>query len=357
MFYVEKYSHLYIGTITLHNSSYGTESYYARVGMSEHAGQAIRNKMACFSFTERDPAIPFLSKRARNYCNVGEKFFISSKCKTSRDLFRTSGYKIVRDRENADKTILRALPHVKARTTFVFDLAVRNCNNDLMLLTVKKEYDDNWTEITAAELAAIKYHFDSSSSIIGDGVFPKTKATLLPIDDDYEKYLSSDISYFTSHPFMFELDVPLSCPVEINLETLSLWKHCYDNELIAKAICNSNWQKYPCTLACFLSEEKTMIKYFGGANFKMILDQIGFDPYSSLSHILSGRIIEPDDWNLLQAYIMDKAGVPENGGYVSTDHPEITEDYLQLSRKRYVVAPLRLSAPMTFENIQSLLNN
>ena len=354
VFHCIKYRNILIGTINF------TSSGQIRTNLANYRTRAIKNRMACFCTTSPNERL-FASKQLDGwqdfYTDKGDKLFIAPQCRIARDLFRNSGYKITRDRENADRVVIPALPIEKQ--FLYFDVVMYDTeSSSLYLLTVNRneEYRRNLGTFSENDFQNVKFYFDNNFNFgniqwFQDNFCDKAICEFLPQYEDYKSILTGQLS----KDYVFEQNVEVDCPIEINLDTLHVWKYCKDEEILAKAICNSNWKDYPALLCVFLEEKCPHIEYFGGRNTKLVLDQIGYDRNMNLDSMLADRTIEPKDWNLLQDYIMDELGVSESGGYIDRESANENKQCLKLVRDRRVVAPLKINTPLLYENISSML--
>ena len=350
------YNELLIGTLRISPYDYISETY------GVYRSREARNKLACFTTEDdgRDLASDELS------CLVGAinitpsaRLFVTSKVRTARDLFRNSNYQIVRDPERADYVVIPELP--TCCLELMYDVAVLdNRSNALCLYSVERPSrmrTSQTNEFNDKDFELIKEHFkERDVTIFGDGIKDGARVQFLPKIEEYKDML---LDVYPNRKYIFENDVTLTCPITISPEILELWSHYTEADLLAKAICNSDWKKYPFTLLYFLLKEKDeyAMQYCGGTNFKLVLDTIGYDRYTSFNTVVSGRSVEPDDWNMLQDYLMHKLHLPEMGGYITPQQYKDLEDYRKLLPFRVAVKPMKISSPIQYENLLTMVGN
>jgi hypothetical protein len=84
---------------------------------------------------------------------------------------------------------------------------------------------------------------------------------------------------------------------------------------------------------------------------KVLMKAVHYDMMNRYSGSLGGQIIQPDDWNMLQDYIMLKFGLPDKKGFVKNLSP-----YEEFIKHKIAVTQWRLTEPKTFENIDDELD-
>ena len=126
--------------------------------------------------------------------------------------------------------------------------------------------------------------------------------------------------------------------------------------MLAKAICQSNWQEYPATLCLFLKKHPNFYTS-SNTNFQLIAYQINY-ANGSFASLWNGKTIQPKDWNLLQAWCMHKLNAPEEGGIVNKDlFRNTSNDVKNLIRRATVVKPLYITTPQTLNQLLTLVSN
>lgn len=341
-----EYSRLYTGSLVFRG--YGG-IYYAD---SEVSPLVYRRKLACLGF---DKSAQYLINEA---CDVwgpnknGESLFVCSDCNTPRDLYRNSGYKIVRDPEKADYVVVQEQKHWLR--TFKYDVAFYEPDTKaLHLLTVRHNsgirqfdetvLDDDWEKITL-------YFAELGGDMLLQNDLVKGRACY--IIPNYEVYSEILQKTYPNRKYCYEHSVSIDYPTEINMETLKVWEKYSDFNMLAKAIISSNWTEYPATLLVFINNEAKMVQYYGGQAMKDVLNQIGFDKYARTENILEGSVIEPKDWNLLQEWSLYKLGVPKTGGYANMDDGS---EYKRFVREKRACAPLYISSGVEFSNLKAMM--
>lgn len=344
-----EYDRLFIGIIRI--DRWG----YTKVSYSEIRTRPSINKMACFSKINTSLPHGVINSTTAWYINHGEKIWVSPKCRIPRDLIRNSGYKCVRDKEDANYIIVPdGSGDYLCYTGNVLGYDVNT--NTLYIYTIERS-DNSSRKLTeeesAEEYEKIKKRLQYYDSDILTYSPNKTiTVELLPKCEEWKELLTNK---YPQKRFMSELILPINYPVEINVETLMIWKHSSDYNLLSKAIIASNWKEYPATMLYFLLSEHRSICNYGGPQMKLILDQIHFDRYNYPEEALEKTTIQPKDWNLLQDYIMAKLGLPETGGYVTEKQLKDMYQYDDIMRTRVAIKPLKISEPMNFTNLKEII--
>lgn len=339
------FEYLYVGSLNF--DSWGN----IRESSSCIRNRSSMNKMACFADKAKVELPHYVIQDNTSwYINAGEKIWVAPKCRVPRDVFRNSGYHLVRNIEDANTIIIPEINNdylVYYGNLIVSDPA----RKAVCIYTVNRNEGTRqpaYYKDLNGDFEALKKKFEYRDATILTADFDKKIAVeLLPKVEEWKALLTNQ---YPARKYMMELTVPVEYPVEISVETLSLWKRANDMNMLAKAIVASNWKEYPATLLYLLTTEKDTIHNYGGPQMKLVLDQIHYDKYGDPDDILKDEIIQPKDWNMLQAFIMAELGLPENGGFISKDTYR-DNDYTGLIQKRYAVKPLYIKEPMLFDNL------
>lgn len=341
-------SELRIGTLTFNTFDFITEKW------GRYKSQAIKNKMACFNSAEPQKlANEYIRQKVRHsYIPENSKIFVSSKVRTARDLFRHSRYQITRDPDSAAATIVPVLPNNS--TYFWFDVATYDEENKVLTLysvNRNEELRKSNVPYTESDWTLLQQHFKNRNlTFFQESFFKNGICQFLPNIEEYKDILTLK---YPRREYRSEISISINYPMEFNAETLSIWSHYSDYEMLARQICASNWTEYPSTLVAFLMNEWPTVnmKNFGGVNFKMVLETIGYDYYDDIDNVLEDRIIQPKDWNMLQTYLMTKMGLPEQGGFVNQDSYKEAVKIAKYFYKRAAVKPMMIETPMLYQNL------
>ena len=341
------YKNIYVGSI---NYSYYSNEVTGAPHSSIYMDRRDRNTYACFSkLCRRRAAACYLDEFLRfTWCGVQpQKLYIVPGCKVPRDLYRNSGYSIVREQEKADWIVV---PTLRDENTFYYyNIICYDISTDsLYLYTIdKQEEAEDGVLFEKIKEYLLKWNpdlvFYQDNIIYNDAV-----VQLIPKQEVYKDIL---LETYPNRQYCSELSVSLDYPNVINPETLMLWERRDDADLLTKTIVASDWKDYPATLCVFLATEQPFLYMYGNDQFKFVLQQIGYKKHCSARRMIEGRVIEPKDWNMLQSYIMAKMNLDEKGGFVDfVDYNEVS-DYQKLFRRKMAVAPIKIDTPMRFENI------
>lgn len=339
---------LHIGTLTFNAFGFIFEK------VEHYRSRAIKNKMACFNDAyPRRLAHEVIWWRSENSClPENSKIFVSSKVRTARDLFRHSGYQITRNPDNAAATIIPVLPN--KNPWFRFDVATYYAEGKVLTLySVNRNEELRKSDVpyTSDDWMQVQQHFRNRNlTFYQEDFFSDAICEFLPSVEEYRDILTDR---HAGYSYLTEESIDVQYPMEISVETLRIWSHYRDCEMLARQICTSNWVEYPTTLVTFLKQERETVNMnrYGGANFKMILDKIGYDYWESVDRILEDRIIQPKDWNMLQSYLMSKMGLTDQGGFVSQESYNDTAKMARFFRKRMAVKPVMIGQPALYQNL------
>lgn len=335
------------------------DDYNNRISLSGYEGlrRETKNKYACYSDTENDqPIVSKLYYSSKiSHVTLGAKLYVSSKARISRDTLRNSGYQIVRSPESADYIVI---PDVlwDFYTEIKYNiLGYQGTADTLYALRWKKHPYSKTKSITDQDIESVEAYLQARGIDILDITNEEKSVTFLPKVEEFFSLLNNE---FPQKRYVQESMVPVDCPTDINVETLSIWKRMKDMNMLAKAICTSNWQQYPFTVLAFLHIEKenSNMRVYGGMDFKRILDNLHYDYYESLDAIMKGTTIAPEDWNMWQSFIFHELGLPETGGLLCEEEfnkiPSFDRDLL---RTKVAVAPLKLNAPIEYSTLKDIV--
>lgn len=143
----------------------------------------------------------------------------------------------------------------------------------------------------------------------------------------------------------------IEATTEINPEMLQIWSKENDKNMLCKHIIGSEWQKYPCTIAAFIQEFS--LQYYGGEQMKYVLKSIDFEYYRYNDGFKPNQEIQPEDWNLLQDWIMMQNGLSPDGGFIVERDNGINH----LTRHAICFKPYRISEPTLYQEIEAKLKN
>ena len=353
-----KYETLYKGVI---NFSIDGSAYLNCC--SEIHRQEVFKKMACFEgdalryrYSPTEKIVRTCQQKQWKAQQNGVKIYVDPKCRTPRDLFRQSKYKIVRNPDDADVYVV---PSIKDRYFYMtFNVAAQK-DDKLYLFNVvynRNQIGNSQDErIDEAHCESLRNKLDECGmQILTEDPNCKRYCYFLPRYDIYKEVLCNERP---DRAYCQETFLHIDYPTTINLETLLLWSKysVKDTEALRKAILVSNWRDYPYTLLTFIEKTYNDLAYNPDPQFKLVLDTIGYDCYNCFTEECSGKIISPEDWNLAQEFFLVRVGLPKEGGYVSLDDYR-SSDYDDLVRTKIVVAPLKIDKPMLYDDLHEMLN-
>ena len=318
------------------------------------------NRLVVFNIenTWSNPYSDLTHTGTRAYPNVGTKVYVDPSCHIRRDLVRRN-FQITRDKDSADYILFPDVPpkyewgdtqivaYNPSESTFISvaitDDIVNDNMWDMLLLTLKTNYGSDITLYYKDRKTIFTYWF-------------------LPYCEIYKDILC-ETNRTKRCKFINEYKIPYN-ETQLAPEAMMLWRSINEGGMLASEIKQTNWRKYPFTLSVFLCLEVNKyvvmhhcmndIRYALPINFTAYYNQTGnygFQDFDS-------RYIDPEDWNLMQEYIMMRMGVDKNGGFTSTGHQDITfpVEYLTLIRNRLAVAPVYLQGGDLGRNLITTTN-
>ena len=280
--------------------------------------------------------------------------FISPGCKVRRDIYRQSGYKIVRDPAKADSIIVPSL----SSSIYSMSKHVVAFNGSRLLLVHINFKDSSITDDDkkkAVEACKDKLAERKYTTILFDPWGKKISIDFVP-KDEYIKNILQDKNYSVTN-YLSENRVKFNSITKISPETLVLWSGMRDCGMVMQAICGSDWRDYPFTLNVFLH---TFFQYGDkkiNDNARYVLHEIKYDSeeYTRLGQSVASVTVK--DWNMCQRFVMMYlAGKTEGTAYV-TDTQEFSngrDSLLQYVKHRIIIAPITLpesSDPISLSEI------
>ena len=327
---------------------------------TQYCGREVKNKMVAFSIN-----CPLANAKddIETDCYMfvhptyTESVFVTPEVRLSRDVIRNSGYKITRDPDKAEVVVIPATRETYLRYEFnvvVFDKHSKSLflysfnRKDSTRSEYSVKYDDDF------DLVKEMFKDEEQYVLFQDKILDRAYATILP---RYQGYKDLLLNTYPDRHYAMETKLRCLMPIEINIETLEIWRRSDDADMVQKSIAQSNWQDYPVTILCFLKNDCP--SWFCDAPnnaFKLVLEQIGWqDRRYPLAALMQDRVIQPKDWNLLQSYLMYRLGVDEDGGYTKIDTYNKLTWYGPFFRKRFVVSPYKITTPQTFDNLMQAM--
>ena len=280
-------------------------------------------------------------------CNEYPFLYVSPECSISRDILRNSGFKIVRNKEKASCVLL---PPYGESASFTYNVCVIIDGKNVNLFNIDKK--SNLTEERCdkiLELIKGKYSSLDQSKIryIFNPLLESANIYVVPKCENYiDLYTgSADDSFYG-----FEDCIELIPSIEVTPELFTIWDKCDELDVIACALANCDWQKYPVTLAMYLYENKQGIRHHANSSQSFILKCIGF--YDLWRNGTMDRIVEPEDWNMLQKCRLYSLGLPETGGLLKAS--------CNASKGlpcRIQVKPMYIKEPALFKDLMTAMEN
>lgn len=287
--------------------------------------------------------------------NRNNKLFISPDCKIPRDLVRNSGYKVVMNKDNADYVVVPT-PKDTQCSSYSFNVAFTlKDNEDAYFIRVNRHdgietFTDEEIEIILErikqEVADYGYEVDE---FFYNNDLSKFKVYFVPKCEEYRDIFERKYKY----QYALDTNVELVGATNMSIETLEIWSHMDSEQVLQKSVMNSDWQKYPCTLAVFLREERNAYCYRPTGQWAWLLNQIHYNIFENDIEY-ADVITTPEDWNMLQKWVMHKLDVSDSGGYVRwKDYDNLPWSYKKVITQRMYVKPVNITEEANFNNLIS----
>lgn len=311
-----------------------------------------RSHIACILSKNNQTPTEAVNGHVYLFCPKGNahRVYLEPKARITRDLMRNSGYNITIDRNTADFIVIPPLESHQVDRWNGNVVVYCPVKQALYILDIR-DTDHVWTDEDREKLSEkLKRYFSPNGEEIN--IYQKS------IDFDRfpiywvpptESYL--DILEGSTKPYVLDTDVETDPLYEINIETLELWSHITDMGILEKCIIGCDWQKYPFTLHMFLEGESNTSRLYRqtNRNLKMVLEEIQHGYY-----LPNTKEVQPEDWNMSQMWLMHRLGIDDSkGGFVDEGRVEGLDSYYrEFLRKRLLVAPMLISAPMALDNLK-----
>lgn len=329
--------------------------------------RAVINKMALVFSTQTDfsycfPLSSLRCNKTFHYLPLKERerreatsLYVYPEVRISRDLIRRSGYKIVLNPEKADYCILPAFRN--AFRDFRYDIMAYNEAGDVLHLFTVTNYKDEIDDaafFSRAKDALLRVGL----KVIGDKLLKNSMCYIIPKADAFIDALcpSPDMA---DRKYISESQLPLDYMNTITVENLLLWEKLADSDskLFEQVITAANWRDYPVTMCMFFSLVCPFGRLFYSANgsTKFMLETIGYSRNDNIEKMCKDKIVQPEDWNMMQDYIMAKFEVEQKGGFTDSKCYSTSDRLLDFTRSKLCIAPLHIDSPMLFENIIACL--
>lgn len=290
----------------------------------------------------------------------GITLYIAPECKISRDVLRNDGYVITYNKAKSD---FRVLPSIPRNPTYLRTEIVFLCGKQLCLCQVERSCgpyinDPNGyggERATPTEVDTVLTYLETQYAVNRTDMqyrrdLQAIKVWFLGTCEDTKYYLTHSMR--VGEEFCFDTDVPLKGSTNITPENLLLWSKFDDANLLEKTLLTSDWRMYPVTVCMFLAKEMgSLARKFGPAG-KVMLRAINFDMMDRYNGSLGGQVVSPQDWNMLQDYIMLHYGIHDSKGFVKDLGP-----YHDFVRHKYAVAQWKISESIPFSNLEDEIDS
>ena len=317
--------------------------------------------VSTFSFKGKDAYISddnseeFISSLIDNLWNTpkptpgaSQKLYVCKESKMPRALLRGADYKIVLDKDKADFIIIPFPREVIKRT---FNLLALNDDKMLYKISVSKDYGvaaitydivENVKNAVCLEVGRSDLKFFYSPDLSDRKVYFVRKC---------ETYIEI-LTHAAKSKYCLDTKCPFKPTTEISPENLEFLFRCKDNNVFEKAIFGSEWQKYPLTI-CALFDMKP--DYYSPQSLRLVEDAIDYGNYcgGKKGYYNNNKIISADDWNMLQRWIMMRAGIDEEKGGMMTPekYQDLDSDVRSLLHSMTMIKPKYITEDISYKEI------
>ena len=304
------------------------------------------------------------NRSSRVVPKTGQTLYICKESHIPRKLLRNSDYKITINRDNADSVVVptpsdedvatrkyNILYIVTGATTsvyyFVLNYNFGHTDDEADPDDVQKIKDAIKKRIYVAENESADFFCYDNLNVSTMYFLKKCQE----IEDILTGAIYDEETKRDRYKIAIDTQIRLEPTNEIDMEMLQIWEKMDDLNMLCKLIIGSNWQKYPCTISAFLGDSS--VKYYGGEQMRYIKESLDFSYYNEYGRFRPNREVQPEDWNLLQNWLMVKAGVGENGGFKRKER----SSPMNLVHYAEVYKPCKITEPTLFQEIEARLKN
>lgn len=271
---------------------------------------------------------------------LGKSLFISKKSKISRDVLRNS-YKIKLDPASADYVIFPKLRDIYHMYSQIWGMD----SNGILWVSWLNELPDYHPNIDYLYQTAVDVFCNRSGvqkeNVYHNSDYSNTQISFITACEEYKDMLCN------KHPervYISDASVPFTPLNKITPQTLKIWSHISETNVLEKLIVGSDWQKYPTTLTVFLKEEQPDFEKDCGQQGKLVLDAIHY--WQTIRpNCSTHRRINAEDWNMLQSYIFFLLGKDgEKASYINSSLWEgLPVAYRYFIKHAFAVQPVTIS--------------
>ena len=317
----------------------------------------VINKMACYYPFGVNTCSQLYEMTSDTSIAPGSKLFVASECKTGRDTFRNSGYKITREKDKANAIVV---PDVKSNMLFSL-----NCNiaamdeekEEFYIIRIHKS-GFNSPNVDQNDVDTVSVYLESAMGLKVDNCkMTKFEVWFIPKCEELVNIMTENT---LSVPYIQESLVPINASTQFTAETLIFWENIDDPNLLMRTICTSDWNKYPVTLLAFLCNTQKKLgtnNWYAVANgdFRRILQVVGYQAYYDFFYQDRGKSLTPADYTMLQQYLYAKMGLGPEGGVVDPKMLDsLGSGFLPYLQRKIALKPLEIPSKMDIDNVKKL---
>lgn len=291
--------------------------------------------------------------RTIRFNTPGSTVFISPKSKLSRDIVRNSGYKITYDADKAD-VILIPVPYGSFHKFYEHLWAIKD--DCLYLARINKAYYSESTTFTQEQMDAVVAVFANALGI------DETAVNVISFEEEgdsvnfmskIEEYVDILKDTYRNRKYCFDSKLKLHPSSEMNVETLEVMAHMNNNELLCKAILNSDWQNYPLSINLMLNICHLGFERYADAQTKLVLSAINYFDFDNACY---NKIkVTPEDWKMSQDWLFYHNGIQEDHCAITKKQftsAKIKDDFV---RHRVQIVKTTIPSEMTLDNILEMI--
>ena len=278
-----------------------------------------------------------------------DKLFISSGSKIPRDLIRQTGYRIVRDINQADYVVI---PEPEETSPFESKMFWKSATGAFYIVHIIDKADGSFY-ITSDRVQAIELTFQS---MFGEGQsFWATKGLECYFIRDIPEY-SDLLNSSKIARYAFDTKLRLQPSTTISPENLDILRRMPDKSNALKILMTSNFQKYPLTICMFLDYDLSVsYGYKYGDQVNWMMKAIHYDRFEEGEDL---RIpITPEDFNMLQDWIFYRIGLTGPGLFSMKVLNNLPTDYTRLLLYKVAAKKFELTKPVSYDTLKKLIEN
>lgn len=276
------------------------------------------------------------------------KLFISSGSKIPRDLVRQTGYRIVRDMDQADCVVI---PEPEEQEAYESKMFWKSSTEEFYIVKINDtagcSFYPTTDRIKEIELALRKNLGEGQSYWNVRGFYCY-----------FTRDIPEHIDLLNGKPvrYVFDTKLRLQPSTTISPENLDILRKMPDRINALKILMTSDFQKYPLTICMFLNNDLNVsYGYKYGDQVNWMMKAVHYDLFEDQKDFRTP--ITPEDFNMLQDWIFYQIGLTGPGLFSDETLNQLPSAYLELLLYKIAAKKFELTEPISYDTLKKLIAN